>query len=119
MESILASIKKMLGIVEEYEHFDADLIMHINSVLSILTQLGVGPSEGFTITDKSQTWDEFVTGAKFSDVKSYVYMKVKLMFDPPTSSSVMESTNRMISELEWRLNVQAETNSKEENQNGS
>lgn len=118
MESILTSIKKMLGIVEEYEHFDADLIMHINSVLSILTQMGVGPSEGFSIEDKSQTWSEFVTGSKFNDVKSYVYMKVKLMFDPPASSAVMESMNRMISELEWRLYVQADTASEEENQNG-
>lgn len=118
MDSILTSIKKMLGITEEYEHFDADLIIHINSVLSILTQIGVGPSEGFSIVDKSTTWYEFVTGDQYNDVRSYVYMKVKLMFDPPTSSSVMDSMNRMISELEWRLSVKADTGSKEENQNG-
>ena len=115
MESILTSIKKMLGITEEYEQFDADLIMHINSVFSILTQLGVGPSEGFSIKDKTDVWSDFIPDdPRLESVKSYVYMKVKLLFDPPLSSTVMESMNRMISEFEWRLNVQAET----ENQNG-
>lgn len=115
MESILTSIKKMLGITEDYEHFDSDLIMHINSVFSILTQLGVGPSEGFSIKDKTDVWSNFIPDdPKLESVKSYVYMKVKLLFDPPLSSTVMESMNRMISEFEWRLNVQSET----ENQNG-
>lgn len=110
MESILTSIKKMLGITEDYEHFDSDLIMHINSVFSILTQLGVGPSEGFSIKDKTDVWSDFIPDdPKLESVKSYVYMKVKLLFDPPLSSTVMESTNRMISEFEWRLNVQSET----------
>ena len=119
MESILTSIKKLLGIAEEYEHFDADLIMHINSVFSILTQLGVGPSEGFSIEDKTATWNDFIPeGLMLQSVKSYIYLKVKLLFDPPTSSSVMESSNRMISEFEWRLNVAAESANKEENQNG-
>lgn len=119
MDSILISIKKMLGIAEEYEHFDADLIIHINSVLSILTQIGVGPSEGFSITDKTAMWYDFVTGEQYNDVRSYVYMKVRLMFDPPTSSSVMDSMNRMISEIEWRLFVKADTDNEEENQNGN
>ncbi len=115
MESILTSIKKMLGITEDYEHFDSDLIMHINSVFSILTQLGVGPSEGFSIKDKTDVWSDFIPDdPRLESVKSYVYMKVKLLFDPPLSSTVMESTNRMISEFEWRLNVQSET----KNQNG-
>ena len=115
MESILTSIKKMLGITEDYEHFDSDLIMHINSVFSILTQLGVGPSEGFSIKDKTDVWSDFIPDdPRLESVKSYVYMKVKLLFDPPLSSTVMESTNRIISEFEWRLNVQSET----ENQNG-
>lgn len=115
MESILISIKKMLGITEDYEHFDSDLIMHINSVFSILTQLGVGPSEGFSIKDKTNVWSDFIPDdPRLESVKSYVYMKVKLLFDPPLSSTVMESTNRMISEFEWRLNVQSET----KNQNG-
>lgn len=110
IDSILTSIKKLLGIVEEYEHFDADLIMHINSVFMTLTQLGVGPSSGFKIVDKSSTWDEFIEDKQdLEAVKSYVYLKVKLLFDPPLSSAVMEATNRAISELEWRLNVSAET----------
>ena len=107
MESILTSIKKLLGIAEEYEHFDNDIIMHINSVFMILTQLGVGPSKGFVITDSSASWDDYLPegGEKLQAVKTYMYMKVRLMFDPPTSSAVMESMNRMINELEWRLNV--------------
>ena len=109
MDSILTSIKKLLGITEEYEHFDADIIMHINSVFMILTQLGVGPSEGFSIKDKSTTWNEFVSDNQLESVKSYMHMKVKLMFDPPLSSAVMECMNRMISEFEWRLNVVAES----------
>lgn len=109
MDSILTSVKKALGIAEEYEHFDADIIMHINSVFSILTQLGVGPREGFSINDKNATWSDLIGDDKrLESVKSYVYLKVRTMFDPPTSSSVMESSNRLISELEWRLNVAAE-----------
>ena len=107
MESILTSIKKPPGIAEEYEHFHNDIIMHINSVFMILTQLGVGPSKGFMITDSSASWDDFLPegGEKLQAVKTYMYMKVRLMFDPPTSSAVMESMNRMINELEWRLNA--------------
>lgn len=121
MDSILTSIKKLLGIAEDYEHFDQDLIIHINSVLSVLTQLGVGPSEGFSIEDENATWNDFIPEDKrLSSIRSYVYMKVKLLFDPPLSSSVMESMNRMISEFEWRLNVAAEptqSNEEEEIQN--
>ena len=109
MESILTSIKKLLGIAEEYTHFDADLIMHINSVLSILTQIGVGPAEGFSIKDESSVWEDFVPeNSKLELIKSYTYMKVKLLFDPPLSSSVIESMNRIISELEWRIQVAAD-----------
>lgn len=110
MESILTSIKNLLGITEEYDQFDAVLIMHINSVFMVLNQLGVGPDGGFSITDKTQTWSEFIPieSSKFNSVKSYMHMKVKILFDPPQSSIVMESMNRMISELEWRLNVAAE-----------
>lgn len=106
MESILISIKKLLGIAEEYEHFDVDLIMHINSVFSILTQLGVGPSEGFSIEDEVAVWTDFIPEkSKIEFVKSYMHLKVKLLFDPPLSSAVIESMNRMISELEWRIQV--------------
>lgn len=107
MESILTSIKKLLGIAEEYEHFDPDLIMHINSVFSILTQLGVGPSEGFSIEDDGAVWSDFIPEkkSKIECVKSYIHLKVKLLFDPPLGSAVIESMNRTISELEWRLMV--------------
>lgn len=108
MDSILTSVKKMLGIQEDYEHFDADIIMHINSVLMILTQLGVGPAEGFMIEDKNDFWEDFVS-ENLEAVKTYVYLKVRLIFDPPTSSAVMEAINRTINELEWRLNVAAES----------
>lgn len=110
MESILTSIKKLLGIEEDYTHFDTDIIMHINSVLSILNQLGVGPSEGYSIKDASSTWDEFITDSTRLDlVKTYVYLKVRLMFDPPSSSSAIESMKQLISELEFRIIVAVET----------
>ena len=109
-DSILTSIKKLLGITEEYEHFDQDIIIHINSVFMILNQLGVGPSNGFSITDKTAVWSDFISeGTNLESVKSYIYLKVRLLFDPPTTSAVMESMNRMISELEFRLNVSAES----------
>ena len=110
-ESILTSIKKLLGIPEDYEHYDADIIMHINSVFMILNQLGVGPSNGFSITDKTAVWSNFISdNDNLEAVKSYVYMKVRLLFDPPLSAAVMECMNRMIGELEWRLNSEAESN---------
>lgn len=106
MDSILTSIKKLLGISEDYTQFDDDIIMHINTVFLNLTQLGVGPEEGFLIEDDVAEWEDFIEdNAQLQAVKSYVYLKVKLLFDPPLSSSVIESMNRMIAELEWRLNV--------------
>lgn len=109
-ESILTSIKKLLGIDENYKHFDADIIMHINSVFSILTQMGVGPSNGFSISGKDETWSAFISDRPdvFSMVKSYLYLKVRLLFDPPLSSAAIESINRQISEFEWRLFIAAD-----------
>ena len=111
MESILTSIKKLLGLTEDYDQFDTDIIMHINTVFMNLTQLGVGPERGFYIEDADATWDEFINTDKniqLNAVKTYIYLKVKLLFDPPLSSAVIESTNRMIDELEWRLNAAVE-----------
>ena len=109
-ESILTSIKKTIGIHPEDVAFDSDIIMHINSVFMILNQLGVGPSEGFRIKDNSTTWSEYIgEGSNLESVKSYIGLKVKLLFDPPSSSSAMEATNRLVNELEWRLNVETET----------
>ena len=104
--SILTSIKKMLGVAEDYTEFDEDIITHINSVFLNLTQLGVGPEEGFMIEDDTAVWEDFINDSiKLQAVKTYMYLKVKLLFDPPLSSSVTESFTRMIAELEWRLNV--------------
>ena len=109
-ESILTSIKKLLGIPEDYEHFDQDIIIHINSVFMILNQIGIGPTEGFTISDKTAVWSDFISdNKKIESVKTYVYMKVRLLFDPPLSSAVMDCINKVISEMEWRLNVAAES----------
>lgn len=104
--SILDSIKKLLGIPSEATEFDTDILIHINSVFSILTQLGVGPSSGFSIEDSSAEWSDFIgDDARLSDVKSFVYLKTRLLFDPPASSAAMDAMNHMASELEWRINV--------------
>ena len=104
--SILTSIKKMLGVAEDYTEFDEDIITHINSVFLNLTQLGVGPEEGFMIEDDTAVWEDFINDSiQLQAVKTYMYLKVKLLFDPPLSSSVTESFTRMIAELEWRLNT--------------
>lgn len=108
-DSILLSIKKLLGIAPEYEIFDPDIIMYINSAFSVLTQLGVGPAEGFMIHDANDSWSQFIVqDARLEMVKSYVFLKVRLLFDPPSSSAVMDAMNRQINEYEWRLNVAAE-----------
>lgn len=123
-DSILTSIKKLLGIAEDYEHFDMDLIIHINSVLAVLHQLGVGPENGFSIEDRSAVWSEFMgKDPRLNLVKSYIHLKVRLLFDPPLGSAVLESTNRMISELEWRITAvtdtkEIETEDREEDQDG-
>lgn len=111
-ESILNCIKKLLGIDSDVDHFDVDVITHINSAFSTLNQLGVGPSSGFSISDNSKTWDQFISSedANFNLVKDYVFKKVKQSFDPPTSSIVSEALNRSIAELEWRLNCNYENN---------
>ena len=123
-ESILNSVKKLLGIEADYSHFDPDIIMHINSVFSILTQMGVGPATGFMISGNTETWSDFIAEdfALYSMVKTYVYLKVRLMFDPPISSAAIEAINRQISELEWRLFVVADPvlviDGKEDDPNG-
>lgn len=114
MDSILTSIKKLLGIDESYTHFDTDIVIHINSVFLNLTQIGVGPKEGFSITDKSDTWDDFVMESpKLQAIKSFVYLKVRLLFDPPQNSSMVEAINRQASELEWRLSVEVDQGEEE------
>lgn len=104
MDKILTSIKKLLGIQEDYKHFDTDIIIHINSVFMILNQLGVGPEEGFSITEDT-TWDEYVDTKNRQAVKTYIYLRVRLVFDPPSSSFVIDSIQRTISEYEWRFSI--------------
>lgn len=105
--SILDSVKKLIGFESDYTDFDIDIIMHINTVFSTLHQLGVGPEEGFMIEDNTATWDSFTDENKFiNSVKTYVYMSVRLILDPPATSFAIEAIQTQIKELEWRLHVQ-------------
>ena len=107
-DSILTSVKKLLQIAEDYEHYDQDIIIHINTFLTVLYQVGVG-QKGFFITDKSATWADFlVDEAKYNEAKTYVYLRVRLLFDPPTSGTAVEAIKENIKELEWRLFVDAD-----------
>jgi hypothetical protein len=108
-ESILQSVKKTLNLQADYEAFDQDVVMHINSVFSTLNQLGVGPALGFMIEDESKTWGEFFgTDSRLNHIKTYVYLRVRLIFDPPATGFHTEAMKEQIKELEWRLNVQRE-----------
>lgn len=104
--SILNSVKHALGILEEYTEFDTDIVMHINSTLMILTQLGVGPSEGFMIEGDTETWEDFMgDDPLFAAVKSYIFIKVRILFDPPQSGAVLNAMKEQAAEYEWRLGV--------------
>lgn len=108
-DSILTSVKKILGIEEDYTVFDTDIIIHINTVLNVLHQLGIGPVEGFMITDKTDTWDEYLGGdILLNDVKTYVCLRVRVLFDPPTTSYLISAMEKQIAEFEWRINVTRE-----------
>lgn len=111
MESILTSIKKLLGIEEDYEQFDPDIIMHINTVFRLLKRMGVGPAKGFRIEDSMSVWSDFLdddTEDSLEDVKTYIFLKVKLIFDPPTNSAHIEAIKENIKELEWTLHFEAD-----------
>lgn len=108
-DSILDSIKKILGMPPAYDAFDTDLVIHINSVFGILAQLGVGPEGGFSISDNTTLWKAYLGDSKDLEmVKSYIALKVRLIFDPPTIGAVMDAMKEQIRELEWRLNVQVD-----------
>lgn len=111
MESILTSIKKLLLIPEDYDQFDVDVIIHINTVFMTLTQLGVGPSNGFHIEDDTTLWTDFITDPDtLQAVKTYMYLRVRIVFDPTSlGSATLAAYERQIQELEWRLNVAAES----------
>jgi len=108
-QSILISTKKVLGIDKDYDVFDLDIITHINSAFSTLTQLGVGPAAGFMIEDDSEVWTDFIADdLQYNSVKSYVFLKVRQLFDPPSTSYLISAVEKQIEELEWRLNVHRE-----------
>lgn len=105
-ESILVYVKKLLGIQKDYDHFDPDVIYGINAAFAVLTQLGVGPEEGFAISDDTAKWTDFVSDvARLSLIKEYVCLRTRLLFDPPTSSALIDAMNKSVSEYEWRLYV--------------
>ena len=108
-ESILVTIKKLLGLPEEYEQFDTDVIIGINTAFMTLNQLGVGPSKVFSISDKTTTWSEYLPeNSDLEGVKSYIHLNVKLLFDPPQNATLMDAINRQINMLEFRLGVNAD-----------
>lgn len=111
MDSILVSIKKLLGIDAAYTAFDVDVIIHINTAFAVLNQLGVGPADGFMIEGEEEIWDDYITDSNFSMVKTFVYLKVRLAFDPPTSTALIESMNNMLNELTWRLELEGQNGS--------
>lgn len=105
-DSILTSVKKNLGIDENYEVFDPDITIYINSAFSTLSQLGVGPTEGFMIEDKTATWTTLLgTDPRLNAVKTYVQLRVKALFDPPQTAYLVEAVKQQIQEHEWRINV--------------
>lgn len=109
-ESILDSTKKVLNLSSDYTPFDQDIILHINSVFSTLNQLGVGPVEGFMIEDKDAVWSDFLEGdLRLNNVKTYIYLRVRMLFDPPTLGYVLDAMKEQIKELEWRINAQRES----------
>ena len=109
-DSILISIKKLIGLDSEDTSFDTDLIMHINSSIDVLRQLGI-PSEGFYVEDEGATWEDYLPSSNlFQIVKTYIYMKVRKWFDPPQNGTTMEALNSSIAELEWRINVTVDPN---------
>lgn len=105
-ESILVYVKRLLGIQSDYSHFDPDIIYGINAAFGVLTQLGVGPKEGFAISDDSAKWNDFVSDTtRISLIKEFVCLKTRLVFDPPSSAALIDVMNKSITEYEWRLYV--------------
>ncbi len=107
--SILNTIKQMLGIDETFNGFDPEITIDINSALMNLHQIGIGPSDGFQIASESDAWEDLtVDVSQLNGIKTYIYLKTRLLFDPPSNSFLVQSIEKQIQELEWRLNVNAE-----------
>jgi hypothetical protein len=109
--SILISVKKVLGIAPEYLAFDQDVLMHINTAISTLTQLGIGPIDGYTVDSVDDVWDDFIspTDHQANAAKSYIFLRVRMLFDPPQTSYLIDAMTKQVQELEWRLNIHRET----------
>lgn len=108
-ESILLTIKQMLGIPSEYSVFDEELAVYINTVIAALRQLGVGTENGFAITGENESWEDYIGDTlMYENVKAYIYLKVRMMFDPPSSSFVLEAFKNQAAEIEWRIYIQAD-----------
>lgn len=105
-DRILPSIKKLLGVDDSYEIFDTDILLYINAAIGTLNQIGVGPEDGFMVMDKTATWVTFLgDDPRLNSAKAYVYLRVKLLFDPPTTSYLIEANAKLTQEFEWRLNT--------------
>lgn len=112
MDSILLSIKKLLGIDSSYTVFDGDIILHINTAFAILNQLGIGPDEGYMVDNEHQYWDEYMSDINLNMVKSFIFLNVRLNFDPPSSTALLESMKNTLNELTWRLELEGQNKSK-------
>lgn len=115
MDSILSSIKKLLGLDVEDTSFDIDVMMAINTIIPVLSQMGVGPSNGFIVTSSLNTWNDYITddSINLQGIKTYIYLRTKMIFDPPTNAAVITAINNNIKELEWRMMLAVETNNLE------
>ena len=115
MESILDTIKKLIGVDVSDDSFDPDIIIDINSAIFTLSQMGIGPKNGFIVIDRTQKWSDYINSSTISleGIKSYIHLQTKIVFDQPTNSTVIDSIRRKIQELEWRLMLAVETNNLE------
>ena len=115
-DSILETVKNLIGVASECADFDTNIMVHINSAIMTLRQIGIGPQNGFSVRDSSLTWIDYINDVNlYESVKDYIYLKVKIVFDPPTSSYVLEAMKEQIKELEWRLQTEKEEIEKERN----
>lgn len=121
IDGILDTIKKLLGIDEDDDSFDIDIIIIINSITPILGQMGIGPSNGYIVTSKEDKWSDYISDSEINleGIKNYIFIKTKLIFDPPTNSTTIESFNKVLSELEWRMMLSVETDITKEDSDAS
>ena len=112
MESILDTIKQLLGIPTDDDSFDTDVKVNINAAIFTLSQIGIGPSNGYIVTSNTQMWNDYIGASliNLEGVKNYIYLKTKLVFDPPTNSTTIQAINDNLKELEWRMQLAVETN---------